>query len=255
MADPAPKTPRDTVGQYALKRFADSASIGGAIVLCLLVASHFELLPSTFKGGGVEFTFSDTTDAVKDLDGRVTSVQGDISTLSNVIDAMKSDMDALLDEVSTANGTPTPREPIFQQATRSLAYTKDQASTTSVLLAEKSLEEVEGYSWIGTFDPFANQWTDSSVVHLDGNGLTELPDELPVNTQLKLVLNLNVRERAPEDTPRYYYDQPTLGFADKGTVLTLIGEPIAYDRDGTWQIWAKVEAEVRAPLEIEHTVE
>lgn len=108
---------------------------------------------------------------------------------------------------------------------------------TGTLLKGKS-----GYVWIGDYDVDTERWTQQNLLHVDDR----TPFDKPVaamarGSQYRIGVNTYMRVALPANDEEYFRGQKAAGVIPRGTLLTVIGEPVSIDREFAVQIWAEVE--------------
>ncbi|MGH1578431.1 hypothetical protein [Planktotalea sp.] len=220
-----------------LRRPFEIGMTGAALVGVLYLADRNEILPQTFKGGGVEVNFQ-----AKVVQTAAESEQGLIALRANV-EALESELSELKLALSNSNDQQIATalessEPIKT----TLKSDPDGASKDSLLVEKNQLIQTKGYMWLGTYDPSVEGWIDASVRTLDGN-LLKPPTELS-NELLEVSTTVNVRDEFPPDNKIYFRAVRALGVAETGTRVTLLAAPRVYSRGDVQQIWARVDIEI-----------
>lgn len=213
-----------------LRRPLEFGLIGTIIVLVMHLANQADILPIAFKGAGFELEFQKTqTDIVQTVTNNGTIVeqlQEQVAELQNSIKLLNSDI------VELAAGGVSVNAATFSRPT---GGKQDSANTSLQLVDDVEAIEGNGVIWIGTYDPEAKVWTDSSFL---ANDL--VPPEKLVGADIRLTTNVNVRDGFPRNSEQYFSAVKALGVANKGKKGTVLTEPRVYERGNGVQYWAEV---------------
>jgi len=104
------------------------------------------------------------------------------------------------------------------------------------------LEGREGYIWIGNYKAATHGWDRQNLLQVDSRLPVERPpSQLAKGSQFRLAINTVLRDGLPPNDEEYFRARKNLGVVPRGTLLTLLGEPVGIDREFAKQYWAEME--------------
>ncbi len=221
-----------------LKRPVEFGLIGASVVLVLHLANTADILPRVFKGAGFELEFRESqqkvVQTVVDTAGGVDEIKNQIAELQSEIQLLKQDIvDLSQSEGREVNVYAASEAKIWETQT-------DVAKISRQLVDENRIVDGNGVIWIGTFDPSAREWVDSSL-----QAESQLqPNEL-LGEKIRLKSDLNVRADFPERNENYFSKIKALGVATEGMGGVILGSPKKYERENGVQYWAEVQIQYK----------
>ena len=104
------------------------------------------------------------------------------------------------------------------------------------------LEGKKGYIWIGNYRADTEGWERQNLLQVDSRlPIERPPPRLAKGSQYRLAINTILRDRIPPNNDEYFRARKNLGVVPRGTLLTLVGEPVGIEREFAEQFWAEIE--------------
>ena len=177
-----------------------------------------------FGPGGVKLSEvrEDAALAAADLEERLDAALERIASLEKQLNSSTPQSRALT----------TVSEP--SEAVANLSRSNDELGTI--------LKGRKGFIWIGNYDAGGGEWQEQNLVLLEERTpVRAKPSELNRGSQYRIATNTYLRAGLPANDEAYFRGQKALGAIPRGTLLTLIGNPVGIDREFKVQYWAEVE--------------
>jgi cellulose biosynthesis protein BcsQ len=98
-----------------------------------------------------------------------------------------------------------------------------------------------GYIWIGNYSRKLGRWEKAQLASLDMQAVTADPQLLETNARYLVRGNMTLRAMQPSQDSSYFKDVVSLGTIPRGSVVTVLGQPQAFERsEAVTQYWVEV---------------
>ncbi|HEX8243610.1 MAG TPA: pentapeptide repeat-containing protein [Longimicrobium sp.] len=122
-------------------------------------------------------------------------------------------------------------------------YRRDEDVDLGAAAATQLDSSTVGYVWLGNYNREQGRWEKVRIADMNDRPVAADPSVLQVGGRYRLRGDLTLRQKLPKNDAGYFSNVVSLGWAPRGSTVTLLDRPVAFQRPNRVQYWARVRVD------------